>query len=249
MLEGIAHLHHVSIIHADIKTDNFLMGGEDGHTVKLADFGLAAQVEKGGTVTGISGTAPFMCPEMLSTRRYGEKADVWSFGAIVYLLMFGRFPYMPPERRNAKTMKQAILKGTPAPSFAVLSPAGTLEKRAAKSNFRSDDAVSFAKALLIREPRKRPSAEEALRMPWMRAAKLGEHAPNMDLPSLRPMLQLAKKIGAFEAPDLQTVSPVDGLLNALQMDRHLSGPRGQGIRIPIRIPTPELDPETGPQTP
>merc|ERR1719353_856031 len=117
MLLGISHCHGAKVVHRDVKPDNFLVGGEGGQTIKLGDFGLSAIMPKQGKLPGVFGTAPFMCPEMLVGRWYDEKADVWSFAVIVYVLLFGLFPYMP-KQQSSKAMKQAIIEGgsTP-PSF------------------------------------------------------------------------------------------------------------------------------------
>jgi serine/threonine protein kinase len=214
MLLGISHCHSVRVVHRDIKPDNFLVAGEDGQQVKLADFGLSAMIPKAGRLQGVFGTAPFMCPEMLQGQWYDERSDVWSFAVIVYVLLFGLFPYMP-KQQSSRAMKQAILDGATPPSFEPIRkgvPANAL--------MRSRNAVSFVERLLHRDPEKRPFAEQALHMPWMSAAMDGRHLPGADLPSLRPMLHSAKKVGAFEIRDPAKDSAADAILNTLQMQRH-----------------------------
>jgi len=221
MLLGIAHCHNVKVCHRDIKPDNFLVAGADGQVVKLADFGLSAQMPKQGKLPGVFGTAPFMCPEMLLGKWYDEKADVWSFAVIVYALMFGLFPYMP-KQQSSKAMKQAIIDGTTPPNFEPV-------QRVTSGNalMRSDAALSCIRPLLDRDPEVRPTAEETLHSPWMSAALQGNHMPGADLPSLRPMLHSAKKVGAFEVRDVARDTAVDVQLNELQMQR---------LGIPLPVP-------------
>jgi serine/threonine protein kinase len=226
VLMGIAHCHSLRIIHRDIKPDNFLVG-QDCETVKLADFGLSTQmIVNGKRASGIFGTAPYMCPEMLAGEPYTDKLDIWSFAVMVYVLLFGLFPYMP-ERQNANAMKQAIMLGG-VPSFKPAKKQGEVS-----APRYSDDAVSFVQALLHRAPEQRPSAQDALRFPWIQNAQKGCHAQAFELPSLRPLLYASKKIGAFEARDPCVVSPIDSYLNAVQMERHgiaLDGSRDAQIK-------------------
>lgn len=218
MLQGIAHCHRADIVHRDIKHDHFLMGGENGRTVKLADFGLAAALPQSGYFTGTVGTLPYMCPEMLRIERYDEKADVWSFAVVVYAMVFGQFPYMP-RQRDTKSVRQAIITGTPPPSFAMRSPASAFKTTLTSRPLFSDKAVLFVKALLIRNSASRPSAQRALAWRWMRTGAGDQFPPNLTLPS-GPMLESAEEIGAFEMHNPQPASRVDSLLNAMQLDRH-----------------------------
>lgn len=160
MLQGIAHVHAASIVHRDIKPDNFLLGA-DGTTVKLCDFGLSAPLPTRGSLKGICGTGPYMSPEMLQGRSYGASTDVWSFGTIAYLVLHGEFPYQPADKSNA-SMKRAIMQGV-APIPFVRLPAEDL--------FFGIDAVRraapFLRSLLQRSPEHRPSAEEALRLSYL----------------------------------------------------------------------------------
>lgn len=193
MLQGLAGIHVLGVVHRDVKPDNFMCQGPEA-TVKLCDFGLAEmlptedQPEAG--LVGVYGTPPFMAPEMIRGNRYGAKADIWSFGVAVYALFFGRFPYMP-AKPDAQAMKAEIRSDKHPPSFrrprslcdfADIAPI-------------SVEAVSLARTLLRRVPRERPNAKEALRLPFF------SKKPNFsqqDQGSLRPVLLAARNIGAFE---------------------------------------------------
>lgn len=214
MLLGISQAHAVKVIHRDIKPDNFLVVG-DGKTVKLADFGLSAILPEGNKVKGTFGTAPYMCPEMISKKPYGTEADMWSFGVIVYVLLFGMFPYTSKEA-TTKAMKNAILTGN-SPSFLPMRPAKS--ENSPNSHLRSQDAIGLTKALLNRIPEERFSAEEALQAPWIVNSLEGQQEqPDADLPSLRPMLHWAKRIGVFEMRNPATTCADDVLLNQFQLE-------------------------------
>lgn len=205
MLRGISHVHSMRVLHRDIKPDNFMLGGDDGETVKLCDFGLSKALLANGKMDGVYGTAPFMCPEMLKGSEYDERADVWSMGVVAYALLFGDFPYVPIVA-NSKAMKQAIVDGAP-PKYELLGQK------------RSEPAVKFVSALLDRNPETRPLTEDALNTPFMFASANKCHMLGQDLPSLRPMIYAARKAGAFEVRDISRENCADARLRHMQSKR------------------------------
>jgi serine/threonine protein kinase len=205
MLTAIAHVHSVNIIHRDVKPDNFLIGGADAQTLKLTDFGLSSAVPSDGKLSGVYGTAPYMCPEMLKQQRYSAKADVWSLGALAHALLFGTFPYVPKEVKSS-AMKQAIIDGGKVDTRRHPSPATIV-------------ARTFVETLLSRDQAERPTASEALNLTYM-STSMSDVAPEVSHSSLRPMVRLARKVGAFEVRDTHKASPIDALLNTLHNDKH-----------------------------
>jgi len=209
MLLGLSHCHNANVVHRDIKPNNFVVGGTHGQTVKLLDFGLSAILNKRGTVSGILGTGPYMAPEMLAGKRYDTKSDMWSFAVMVYVLVYGQFPYPP--------MWQATTEDTP--TFTPMRLFGDAPNGLFRSDFRSPAAVELIKSTLTRDPQVRPSAEDALTLPWMVASLEGTHLPGADIPCLQPMLISARKAGAFDIYEPGTVSADDVLLVQMQNRR------------------------------
>lgn len=85
--------HAAGIVHRDLKPSNLLIS-RDG-TVKLTDFGVAQIFATTRlTVTGgIIGTAEYMSPEQASGQRATKKSDLYSLGAVLYVMLTGRPPF------------------------------------------------------------------------------------------------------------------------------------------------------------
>ncbi|MAT16188.1 MAG: hypothetical protein CMJ46_13070 [Planctomyces sp.] len=96
--------HDAGVIHRDLKPSN-LMITQDGQ-VKLTDFGVA-QVFASAKLTvtgGIIGTAEYMSPEQAQGRRVTKKSDLYSLGAVMYVMLTGRPPF------RGKTILEVIQK-------------------------------------------------------------------------------------------------------------------------------------------
>ena len=85
--------HNSGIIHRDLKPSNLMMS-KDG-SVKLTDFGVAQVfASQKLTVTGgIVGTAEYMSPEQAKGQRATKKSDLYSLGAVMYVMLTGRPPF------------------------------------------------------------------------------------------------------------------------------------------------------------
>lgn len=90
--KGMAHLHEHRVLHRDLKSANLLLS--DSGEVKIADFGLSKiHQDLQGAHTGGLGTYQWMAPEVLAHQRYSEKADIYSFGIVVWECITRRLPY------------------------------------------------------------------------------------------------------------------------------------------------------------
>ncbi|XP_068838085.1 serine/threonine-protein kinase Nek10 isoform X5 [Capricornis sumatraensis] len=80
---ALRYLHKEKrIIHRDLTPNNIMLGDKDRVTV--TDFGLAKQKQESSRLTSVVGTILYSCPEVLKSEPYGEKADVWAAGCILY---------------------------------------------------------------------------------------------------------------------------------------------------------------------
>ncbi|NNN37253.1 serine/threonine protein kinase [Streptomyces sp. S3(2020)] len=111
--EGLAQLHRAGWVHGDLKPANVLLM-RDG-SVRLADFGLAAEMEGAHAYVPVFVTPDYTPPELLWAEvdergaRVRPSADVWAFGVLAHVLLTGAFP-LPggtPEARSDAALRHA----------------------------------------------------------------------------------------------------------------------------------------------
>jgi len=83
LLNALEYLESKRIVHRDIKLANVLF---EGTSIKLGDFGISKQMTAAWARTVMGGTPLYMAPELLLKERYDTKADVWSFGCLMFEL-------------------------------------------------------------------------------------------------------------------------------------------------------------------
>ncbi|KAM3823019.1 serine/threonine-protein kinase Nek10 [Vipera latastei] len=80
---ALRYLHKEKrIVHRDLTPNNIMLGDKDKVTV--TDFGLAKQKQENSKLTSVVGTILYSCPEVVKSEPYGEKADVWAAGCVLY---------------------------------------------------------------------------------------------------------------------------------------------------------------------
>jgi len=191
LLEAVQYLHALSVLHADIKPSNILLddspldarlggggGGAGGGgaraassspgtstsgaaltsvivAIKLCDFGAARRSRDAryyrltgdvGLVpwTAVAGTLGYVAPEILQRQHYGPPVDLWSVGIILYEMLAGFPPFHPYGQCVS------VAATFPAQVWGRLSP----------------EAASLCRALLQRDPARRPTATQARAHPW-----------------------------------------------------------------------------------
>lgn len=88
VLMALTHCHALNIVHRDIKPENIMFDAQG--QVRLVDFGLAIQTTN--TLHIKAGTPYFMSPDVINGS-YGPKADIWSLGVVLYMMICGSLPF------------------------------------------------------------------------------------------------------------------------------------------------------------
>jgi serine/threonine protein kinase/tetratricopeptide (TPR) repeat protein/DNA-binding XRE family transcriptional regulator len=94
LADALSRAHHLDILHRDLKPDNVLLAA-DG-SPRLTDFGVARLVQEPAqlTTTGVFiGSPAYLSPEALRCEAVDSRADIWSFGVLLYEMLAGRRPF------------------------------------------------------------------------------------------------------------------------------------------------------------
>jgi serum/glucocorticoid-regulated kinase 2 len=103
---ALNYLHNKDIIYRDLKPENILMD-ENGY-LKLTDFGMAQKLNKDEKAIAFCGTPEYLAPEVLTGEGYDKTADWWSFGILIYEMLYGIPPFY---KENIEQMYSLIQKG------------------------------------------------------------------------------------------------------------------------------------------
>ncbi|MES1206936.1 MAG: serine/threonine-protein kinase [Pseudomonadota bacterium] len=103
MAAAIGAAHAAGVVHRDFKSDNVMLAtsGADEPRVVVMDFGLARgtwlSTHDSIEGRGIAGTLAYMAPEQLHGKRVGPAADIYALGVVMYEMLTGQLPFVPPE--------------------------------------------------------------------------------------------------------------------------------------------------------
>ena len=126
-------MHKHNIVHRDLKLENIVYSQMDTHgsiidfskvVLKLIDFGFSTTSVLGKTdLKGLTGTAYFMAPEIITNQAYGSKVDIWSLGVISYILISGQDPFYSKEWEElCALIKKGEFKMSGSPIWEAVSP-------------------------------------------------------------------------------------------------------------------------------
>uniref|UniRef100_A0A8P4JWL1 Calcium/calmodulin-dependent protein kinase (CaM kinase) II gamma 1 n=1 Tax=Dicentrarchus labrax TaxID=13489 RepID=A0A8P4JWL1_DICLA len=133
--------------------ENLLLASKmKGAAVKLADFGLAIEVQGDQQAWfGFAGTPGYLSPEVLRKDPYGKPVDIWACGVILYILLVGYPPFWDEDQHKLYQQIKAGAYDFPSPEWDTVTP----------------EAKNLINQMLTINPAKRITAEQALKHPWV----------------------------------------------------------------------------------
>ncbi|XP_058067621.1 CBL-interacting serine/threonine-protein kinase 5-like [Magnolia sinica] len=150
LISAIDFCHSRGVSHRDLKPENLLL--DENEDLKISDFGLSAlpeQLRNDGLLHTQCGTPAYVAPEVLRKKGYdGAKADLWSCGVILYVLLAG---FLPFQEENVMKMYRRVFK--------------------AEFEFPpwiSSDARRLISKLLVADPEKRITIAAIMQVPWFK---------------------------------------------------------------------------------
>eukprot|EP00397_Hematodinium_sp_SG-2012_P005662 GEMP01005684.1.p1 GENE.GEMP01005684.1~~GEMP01005684.1.p1 ORF type:complete len:718 (+),score=184.05 GEMP01005684.1:209-2362(+) len=201
ILSGLHYLHAKGIVHRDIKCMNLLLTA-DG-SVKIGDLGVSRQMSEDTIVLhSFYGTPLYLSPELVEGCPYTQMTDVWSIGVVLYELLTMAPPF---DGQSLKQVTQAVLSGRYLP----------LPKS------RDSAFAALVDKLLRRDPSRRPTCDDILRMVQSRFPSNAPTPSNASTPNNAPPASSMAKHSAH--PSSASRARPDHLLDV----RHDNGNNAQ----------------------
>ncbi|OIS96115.1 PREDICTED: CBL-interacting serine/threonine-protein kinase 5-like [Nicotiana attenuata] len=150
LISAVEFCHSCGVSHRDLKPENLLL--DENENLKVTDFGLSAlpeQLLNDGLLYTQCGTPAYIAPEIIRNKGYdGGKADIWSCGVILYVLLAGCLPFRDFNLMN-------------------------LYRKIFKAEYRfppwlSTEAKRLISKILVPNPQKRISITGIMKDPWFR---------------------------------------------------------------------------------
>lgn len=222
IFQALAHVHNQGYFHRDLKPENLLCTKD---VIKLADFGLAREISAKPPYTEYVSTRWYRAPEiLLQSFVYGSAVDMWAMGAIMAELFTLR-PLFPGSNEIDELYKICSVIGTPTQNTwsEGLNLATALNYQFPQFSrihlpslipTASNDAISLISWLCSWDPRKRPTAAEALQHPFFqrcyyipssllpRVCEVPKTPPSGGSRGVEPQKSTSRPNGNFFSPKL-----------------------------------------------
>ncbi|KAJ6852932.1 putative CBL-interacting protein kinase 16 [Iris pallida] len=206
LISAVDFCHSRGVSHRDLKPENLLL--DEKGDLKVSDFGLSAlpeQLWQDGLLHTQCGTPAYVAPEVLGRKGYdGDKADVWSCGVILFVLLAG---FLPFQDENLMRMYRKVLKAEySAPPW--FSPA----------------ARRLVAQLLVPDPCKRMTIAGILEVAWFKKGFSRPLAFSIPIPSSdKKMAMMMEEVEVEEGESSPRSYNAFELISTLSSGFDLSG--------------------------
>lgn len=192
ILKGVSFLHRHNVVHLDLKPQNILLTSDRPlGDIKIVDFGLSRIVNNNEELREIMGTPEYVAPEILSYEPISTATDMWSIGVLAYVMLTGTSPFLGDDKQHT-FLNISQLNISYTEDFEGVS----------------ERAVDFMKALLVREPEGRATAEDCLQHPWLAEGDLpGIYSSAMNTVEDDKQILPAEEEDELKAEDSLEASP------------------------------------------
>ncbi|XP_047948303.1 CBL-interacting protein kinase 2-like [Salvia hispanica] len=207
LINAVDFCHSRGVYHRDLKPENLLL--DEHGNLKISDFGLSALVEtrqQDGLLHTMCGTPAYVAPEVISRRGYdGAKADIWSCGVILFVLLSGHLPF---QDSNLMEMYRKIGKA----EFKY-------------PNWIPPDARRLISKILCPNPNTRISTSKIMENSWFRKGLKSRSSKNantkeaildMDMKKSEPV-----NLNAFEIISLSAGFDLSGLFEGGELKKEI----------------------------
>ncbi|XP_066593038.1 serine/threonine-protein kinase SIK3-like [Prorops nasuta] len=190
---AVRYLHQQRVVHRDLKAENLLLDVDNN--IKLADFGFSNEYTPGVPLSTWCGSPPYAAPEIFEGKHYdGPRADVWSLGVVLYVLVCGALPFDGP---TMQLLRSAVILGRFRIPF-----------------FMSAECEKLIRHMLVVEPDRRLNITQILAHSWMGGDGITEPEPGGCSPETHVQPQINQLVleNMLRLPGLSA----DTLLQAVQ---------------------------------
>ncbi|CAL1609437.1 unnamed protein product [Knipowitschia caucasica] len=157
VLEAVAYLHSIKIVHRNLKLENLVYYNRLKHSkIVISDFQLAKL--ENGLIRDPCGTPEYLAPEMVGRQRYGRPVDCWAIGVIMYILLSGNPPFYDDGDEDEDSRDKNLF-------IKILS--GDYEFDSPYWDDISDSAKSLVASLMEVDQDQRLTAQEAISHEWI----------------------------------------------------------------------------------
>ncbi|XP_062235662.1 serine/threonine-protein kinase MAK isoform X6 [Platichthys flesus] len=248
ILQGLSFIHKHGFFHRDMKPENLLCMGPE--LVKIADFGLAREIRSKPPYTDYVSTRWYRAPEvLLRSSTYSSPIDLWAVGCIMAELYTLR-PLFPGNSEVDEIFKICQVLGTVkkmdwSEGYQLASAMNFRFPQCVPTHLKtlipnaSNEAIALMRDMLQWDPKKRPTAVQALRYPYFQVGQvLGPRPQSQEVKKVQARPPAQKQTSETKTDHQQSSSESKGSTPSIKNHHHHHQPLQQ-------IPLPQAESKPG----